>query len=221
MKYLVISDLHLGDGSYSDDFKYKNSEPIKYFDKKIIKWIEEQEVDVLILNGDIYENWQHSTKSIYRAHTNLINYFKEKLDNEEAIYIHGNHDYSLVGKTSHILTMNNKEKILIEHGYKNDKNMTNPLVRFGVWCLGLIEKIIPNIDQIKNPFKEKHSIDFEIEKNAYDYAKSKMNFKYVVLGHTHSLAEDGHYFNCGTCHHGRLEGVYIDTEMDFIKLIKG
>jgi len=214
MRYLVISDLHLGDGTKSDDFLYKTNKKIKDAETKLISWILKQNADVILLNGDIFEIWQHSMRKIRKEHIKLFTAI-EKVPYE---YIIGNHDYRLFGKMNYTFEMADGRKVIVTHGFQNDKKMTNPMARFGVWCLGWVEKIIPNIESFGN------FTDSAILKNTTKYAFTLFKtFDVVVLGHTHELfltTDKGKtYANCGTCQHGKTEGIIIDTKNNKIEKV--
>ena len=54
MKYLFVSDIHIGNGSKADDFG-KN-------DTKIMKWLLKvrviNDIDEVVFVGDVFERWQ-------------------------------------------------------------------------------------------------------------------------------------------------------------------
>jgi UDP-2,3-diacylglucosamine pyrophosphatase LpxH len=230
MRYLVISDIHLGDGTGSDDFKYETFKHASK-DESLLDFIDSLKPDTVILAGDIYELWQHKYKAIKKAHKLLCDTFDNKTNSPiKYIKLIGNHDYKLLGKSSYTIQINSGVNIYITHGFQNDKNMTNPFIRFGVWCLGLVEKIIPNIEVVENVFK-KSNVSNLIENNTYNYAVSLMNtYPVVICGHTHNQkiygTEKGLYYNCGTCQHDKFEGIFIDSEktfddgLDFIRMVK-
>jgi UDP-2,3-diacylglucosamine pyrophosphatase LpxH len=235
MKYLIISDLHLGDGTGSDDFVYEGNKKHSENDVKLANWIDSLRPDIVILAGDIYELWQHRLKRIKKAHSLLWNTFNNKLKlGYKFIRLVGNHDYQLLGKSTYTITTKSGKKILISHGFQNDKSMKNPFVRFGVWCLGLVEKIIPNIEVVERVFKNS-SVSKQIEENTMQYAYSKFNeYNIVVCGHTHDqtavhfdINGNNWYYNTGTCQHGKLEGILIDSDkdyddgVDFIRMVRG
>ena len=226
MRYLVISDLHCGSNkSHADDFADN--------DKNLIKWINAKiythQIDKIILNGDQTEEWQFRRKDILKGHKVLFDYFK-LMGVEELI---GNHNYKLGGKLTKKITCDNGKKVLISHGFQNDKAMTNPFTRFGVWLMGLIERIKPfkNIDNFADVlYKNKRS---PIDINTERYALDKLNkFDIVICGHTHkqkimfinqytyrTYAKKADkptpvkiYANCGTCQGGKFQGTILDTK---------
>ena len=88
--------------------------------------------------------------------------------------------------------------------------MTNPLVRSGVWCVGVVEKLIPNIENVFT----KSKLDSNIVKKTEELAiKLLKKYDRVILGHTHKQIKmfNGKYFNCGTCQNGRIEYIIVDN----------
>ena len=217
MKVLIISDLHLGDGSSADDFGDN--------DDSLLKWITSHNADVVYLNGDIYDSWQFKMKRIKKAHPKIIKEFK----NRKYKYIRGNHDYSVMGVLTRSLTTKNAMKVLISHGFQNDDRMKNPFLRVGVWFLGILERV-PFLSWIDNPesFATPRNKE-KIMKLTEDYARDQLHkYDIVICGHTHLKCDknvsDGltgslKYINTGTCQHGKREGAILDTETGSVRLI--
>ena len=110
MKYLILSDLHIGDGSSKDDF---------YYDKELISLLDdfiEKDV-VLILNGDFFELVETNRvkekglitfeelvrvlepeviDDIVSMHREVFNKIKQFAKKRRVIYIIGNHDYYIL-----------------------------------------------------------------------------------------------------------------------------
>ncbi|MCD6450446.1 MAG: metallophosphoesterase [Thermotogaceae bacterium] len=110
MKYLVLSDLHIGDGSSKDDFNY---------DKELINLLNDfmKKDVVLILNGDIFELVETNRvkekglipfeklvqvlepeviDDIVSIHKEVFEKIKEFSEKKKVIYIIGNHDYYIL-----------------------------------------------------------------------------------------------------------------------------
>ena len=92
MKILVVSDLHLGNGSKSDDFGY--GEALVEREQKFLDFIKTQNPDRVYLNGDTYELWQSRWKKVKKVHEKLISVFE---NDPKYIRIVGNHDFSIDG----------------------------------------------------------------------------------------------------------------------------
>lgn len=213
MKILFISDLHLGDGSKADDFGNN--------DEKILKWFNTILPDKIYIVGDAYEQQQFKMKNIIKAHPKLYKFFQLGIFDS----VKGNHDYKLSKKDT-IKLKYNDIKILVSHGHQADKGMSNPLVRGFVWFLGIIERL-PFMSWVDNPekfSKKPNRADYKTE----EYAEKKLKkYNIVICGHTHKKLIKNYstesklkiYANCGTCMHGKFEGILYDTEYDRIERI--
>jgi UDP-2,3-diacylglucosamine pyrophosphatase LpxH len=223
MRYLIISDLHLGSGDSADLFLTDDNalKTHREFDANLMKWIDSIPHDRLIVNGDAFELWQNSKSKIKKAHPILYSLLNT------GIILIGNHDYKIFGKSEYIITLDNGKTILVTHGFQNDPSMTSPLTRFGNWILGNIQRIIPgSFVWFENRFS---SVDKGLVEHAYKYAKEKLKtYDYVVFGHTHIHEKKSfdtgnlnniNYYNCGSCKFGKTQGVLIDTEKNLIHLI--
>jgi UDP-2,3-diacylglucosamine pyrophosphatase LpxH len=217
MKLLFISDLHIGDGSKSDDFA---DGKLDRNDWRLIEWIRDIKADKVYLVGDVWELWQFKSQAIRNAHFLLWKF----LHGKKFAHIRGNHDYGLMSPLTKTLKTKSGKRVLISHGFQNDRLMTNPFARFGIWLLGqTLEKIWPDIDNgVGYKCKQKKS---RTVRNTLEYA-NKMLKKYdiVILGHSHrQMIEKSPlgkiYTNCGTCQGGKTQGILLDTLTDNIKIV--
>ena len=131
------------------------------------------------------------------------------MNSKNTIFIRGNHDYTLFGKLSYTFVENDRV-VHVTHGFQNDKGMTNPFARLGVWLVGWVEKVFPNIENVFSTSK----LGDDIVKNTTAYATTLLKtgkYDQVVLGHTHNKGEFkcGAYLNCGTCQHGKFDYIII------------
>jgi len=217
MRSLIISDLHMGDGTGTDDFIAQ--------DDKVLNFIENINPDILYLNGDIFELWQCSMRKIRKFHYTFTNYVEGKYYKPvifpQIVKLKGNHDYSLLGQMKAEITTRSGKKVLITHGFQNDPLMTNPISRFFTWCLGRIERLIPNIDNVFSASKR-------INNKANEYAMQQLKkYDIVILGHTHKIECKQYlvlgrfvtYANSGTCTNGKIQGILLDTDTDEIKIV--
>lgn len=216
---LVISDLHLADGTGTDDFGDFGITSER--EDKLIAFINSYNPGKIIANGDIYELWQVKMKKIKIAHPKILNFLDT--DNRVKILV-GNHDYKRSGEMNFKFTTTNNKFGLITHGFEVDKCMKTSISRFFSWILGGIEKIIPGID---NFFARKKFWNQGLQKKVREFAIETFEKGYdiVVLSHCHvpKYEEiDGKiYANTGACQEGRLEGVLINTDTDEVSLITG
>lgn len=203
---LIISDLHLGDGTGSDDFTYSDFKKLRNAETSLIAWITDVNPTYLILNGDIEELWQHSILDVKRVHKALCKFFDERA----AIRLYGNHDFRSLGPDRMVLELTSGQRVLVAHGHQGDAAMSNPFLKAAVFLLGLVEKIIPGIEKLNGLLNKEAATSSVILENAAKFAaKMLASYEFVVLGHTHKLSSSAGYFNSGTCQWNLHQGVYI------------
>jgi UDP-2,3-diacylglucosamine pyrophosphatase LpxH len=213
----VISDLHLADGTGTDDFG-NFSETLER-ESKLITFINKHNPGTIIANGDIYEKWQVRMKKIKKAHPTMINFLKT---DERVKILVGNHDYRRRGKLNYKFTTKTNKVGLITHGFQVDTGLKTSISRFFSWILGVIEKFIPKIE---NFFAKKKFWNEGLQLKVKKYAVKKFEKGYdiVICAHCHvpkyEEIEGKIYANSGTCQQGRLEGVLIDTDTGKVRSI--
>ena len=183
-RIVIFSDLHMGNGSRSDDFQ-KNATLFKtsmkeYYLKNDFK---------LILNGDIEELHKFMVKNIVSKWNKIYAMFRDREDSSSLHKIRGNHDdyrWTVGQKTplksrsgSSIRLRYNGDEIFIFHGHqaslKTEKfeRMTHYVLRYLAAPMG-----------IHNVTISRHSTrKFLIENRAYDFARKKKIM--AIIGHTH------------------------------------
>ena len=152
---VFISDLHMGDGSRTDDF---------HRDKELLKFLEfvEREAEELVVVGDLFELWQAKLDKILFKHIDVVNKLLTLRKKLKVTYVIGNHDYipfaRLVKANVGIQIEYRDEEngIVAEHGNRYDvfNRYKNPLRSikwppgryFTVFLAGLERLINPNID---------------------------------------------------------------------------
>jgi len=133
---VFISDLHLGDGSRTDDF-HRDEEFLKF-----LEFIEGQAQELIIL-GDLLELWQADLDRVLFTHSKVINRLLSLRNKVKVTYVVGNHDYipfvrfidSGIGIS---LEYRDEESgIVAEHGHRYDafNRYRNPLKSIK-WPLG-------------------------------------------------------------------------------------
>jgi UDP-2,3-diacylglucosamine pyrophosphatase LpxH len=170
-----ISDLHMGDRSKREDFKY---------DKELISFIEyiKSECGELILVGDTFDMWQCKLRDIVKEHNDSI----EELVSINSLFIIGNHDSEL-NLLIPILKMEVADEVvdegtLIIHGHIFDK-FNNPKSKVGITITklaGALETISPDIDLIGKVWRNNKSYYKSLSKLAIE-----LNCKRAIFGHTH------------------------------------
>ena len=133
---IFISDLHLGDGSRTDDFNR---------DRELIEFLDyvESKASELIIVGDLFELWQSDLERVLFAHDKVIKRLLSLREKIKLTYVIGNHDYipfirfidSALG--IELEYRNTENSIVAEHGNKYDifNSYKNPL-RSIKWPLG-------------------------------------------------------------------------------------
>jgi len=141
---VVLSDLHLGDGSKADDFGPSNGRA----DVELIQFVEALSSDTtLIIAGDLLELWQAPLWAIKRAHGAALRTLMERAD----IYVIGNHDKAMIGTKLYGLRgvpywsgELGGERTLIEHGHIHDPVVANAprLARIFTRVVGYLERYV-------------------------------------------------------------------------------
>ncbi len=225
--YFVVSDLHMGNGTSSDDFK-TNKKKFKDFLKHV-----RGEKGQLILAGDIFELWQADLQTILKSNVEII----EILFDLRPIALAGNHDYYM--KTFADLNFLyypaytiDELGVRIEHGHEYDpnndpkRNMELGKVVASIggmaenWIhkdidedfmsfVGKAKRVAHEIwDSISTPWKdekeEKKSPDLTpYERAVEDLTKkedAEEKISHVIFGHTHrpEIKMEGRYINSGS-----------------------
>ncbi|MFC1703344.1 UDP-2,3-diacylglucosamine diphosphatase [Candidatus Omnitrophota bacterium] len=125
---IFISDLHLGDGSRTDDF---------HRDRQLLEFLEfvESQAKELIILGDFLELWQADLDRVVFRHSEVINKLLSLRKKIKFTYVIGNHDYipfvKFVGADSDITLeyRDDEQQIVAEHGHRYDifNRYKNPL----------------------------------------------------------------------------------------------
>ncbi len=125
---IFISDLHLGDGSRTDDFNR---------DKELLEFLEfvENKGSELTIVGDFFEVWQADLDRILFGHNEVVNKVLSLRSKIRVRYVVGNHDYIPFVKfidsdVGIFLEYHDTENgIIAEHGHRYDifNRYKNPL----------------------------------------------------------------------------------------------
>ena len=124
---IFISDLHLGDGSRTDDF---------HRDKEFLEFLEfaEAEAQELIIVGDLLELWQADLDRVLFKHSELIKRLLLLRNKIKLTYVVGNHDYIPFERFTDLavgicLEYRDEGGIVAEHGHRYDifNRYKNPL----------------------------------------------------------------------------------------------
>jgi len=223
----VVSDLHLGDGTATDNF-YENLTNFNNF----LEFVEKDN-GILVLAGDTFEMWQACLGDIIKTYGPLI----DKILSLDPILIIGNHDYHLLGfrdilkiplenyLTDEVLVKINGKEIKIVHGHEFDifnapgKSqfigqifsliMSNleiqyPESEIESWTQRNVEPIVRNImiqgmKIYQYLFGRSQSQVNGYLKESLDYYRSNNLNTFVIAGHSHRPGwYKDWYVNCGT-----------------------
>ena len=189
-KYVIFSDVHLGNGGYQDDFK-QNSDLFKQI---LTKHYLPRNYK-LILNGDIEELYKFRMNQITNAWGDVFEIFDEFRRQNRLIKIFGNHDYELHRKFYHEHSLNLEEGVRLEykgnnifiyHGHQSS-NFLEDYNRFS----SMFGRFILNPVGYKNTtLNMNDNSKFKTERIAYNFAAYKKIIS--ILGHTHRPLFESH-----------------------------
>lgn len=182
-KIVIFSDLHMGDGSRKDDFLH-NAQLFSY----VLENQYLQKEYTLILNGDIEELQRFSYDSIFGQWKNVYALFDGFAACGKLFKIIGNHDYTLILKTSkaspyqhlHALVLTYKNQpIFIFHGHQASLYYTRHNALIGFFLRYIANPLgIQNYSVAYDSRKQ-----YKIEKRVYEYASGRKLA--ALIGHTH------------------------------------
>lgn len=195
-KYLIISDIHLGD---------KDCKP-----EILLKVLKKNKAKNIIIAGDLFDH--HNLHRLKKDHWKVLSKLRKLSKHTNIIYLIGNHCFLkadfmsiLLGfhcADEHQIELSNK-KILVIHGDVFDIYFTKykHLSNFIIGCYYFIRKYTPFADDFfrffkarTNDFVEKSS---DIKKNALKYIDMN-GYDQIICGHTHLPENDGRYINTGS-----------------------
>ncbi len=182
-RFVVFSDLHLGNGSKKDDFKTNaglfTTTLQGYYFKNNYK---------LILNGDIEELQRHSYLKIRKTWPGIFDIFQQFNQREALFKTIGNHDMTFLLPDAPISDFPLHESLILEtpfgeifvfHGHQASANYH----RINKW-IGYSLKYLANPLGIKN-YSVSHNSrkQFKLERRVYHY--SSFRKRVSIIGHTH------------------------------------
>jgi len=182
-KFVILSDLHMGDGGRLDDFVH-NSEFLSY----VLENHYEPKQFHLVLNGDIEELHRFPLKKVLCRYKEFYKVLEKFQRRNTLTRLFGNHDYQLHKKKHFLFKTPIKEAfkikwkgddILIFHGHQAGR-----FTEFMNTAITVLLRTFGNSLGIKNytvAFDSKKKYDYE--KRVYDFAKTHKIL--AVIGHTH------------------------------------
>jgi len=217
-KYLIISDIHLGDKNCKVDI--------------LLKVLKKHKAKTIIIAGDLFDH--HNLNRLCKSHWKVLSKLRKLSKKCKIIYLIGNHCFLkaefmsiLLGfdcKNEHIIELKN-EKILIVHGdifdiyFTRFKWITNIIVKLYYFVrqhTQFADDFFKLLKHKTNNFIEKSG---DMKKNALKYIDFN-GYDKVICGHSHIAEINDKYINSGSFCEERASFVIIDNKnnIDLIKL---
>jgi len=182
-RWVIFSDLHLGNGGPKDDFKRNAPLFLRILDSYYLK-----KGFGLILNGDIEELQRFSLKKIVSRWKEVFALFRRFQAGPGLIKIAGNHDVELLSKEGVEADLPIQEAVRLEYGrdsllvfHGHQARRFSPLLAtLGHWVIRFLASPlgISNYATAANSRKK-----YRIEKRIYRFANERRMA--AVIGHTH------------------------------------
>ena len=179
-KYLIISDLHLGNGTASDDFRRNGELTLRVLEEYRNKGF------FLILNGDIEEILRFELKDIQERWHRFYQLLADFRTGPGLIKIVGNHDIDLLDFPDNpwpvqesLRLVHGDDTIFVFHGHQMSRRLRrpNPFITF-------ILRYIATPLRIKNYSVSADSArKFKLEQIIFRFSASQRILS--VIGHTH------------------------------------
>ena len=194
-KYVIISDLHLGDGDVSDDFVANETTLLK-----ALQYYREHGYHLILL-GDIEEFWQFDIDSIVRRYNDSVYEEIRAFGDDKVHRVFGNHDSEwgrLVDPTrnarlkvnfaAEALKMRDAQgavRILLVHGHQGSRNSDKSswISRFFVRLFKKLKPYARKTRIYRHKSATKSQIPRSYERTLYHWAKK--NKVILICGHTH------------------------------------
>jgi UDP-2,3-diacylglucosamine pyrophosphatase LpxH len=194
-RYVLMSDLHLGDGGDADDIR-DNVETLTtaldYYNK---------ENYFLILLGDIEEFWQFDLEAIVNQYANTVYKKMKDFGTNRISRVYGNHDYEWkafddpitsdfegvagVPEALKLKDENDVPRILLLHGHQGslESDKKSWYSRFWVRMFAKVENQAKWLGLYRHPSATKSQIAKDYERIFYAWAKK--NKVIIICGHSH------------------------------------
>ena len=188
-KYVIFSDLHLGDGGKADNFSHNEETMIC-----ALKYYKDNGYSVILL-GDIEEFWQFDFAMIRDRYDKSIYELLRSFPANTVHRVFGNHDMEWAGFPDPIETTENRlhgapeavkigKDIFLVHGHQGDKlaDKNAWVSRYWVRVSKIIEPLLRKFGY-ENYSATKSQLSKDREKVYYSWAKDKKII--LICGHTH------------------------------------
>jgi UDP-2,3-diacylglucosamine pyrophosphatase LpxH len=207
-KYLIISDIHLGDKDCKAEM--------------LLKVLKENKAKTIIIAGDLFDH--HNLHRLNKTHWKVLSKLRKLSKKCKIIYLIGNHCFLkaefmsiLLGfncKDEHIIELKD-ENILVVHGDIFDIYFTKYkwITNFIINLYYLFRHYTPFAENFFRLFKH-HTNDFvekssDIKQNALKYININ-GYSKIICGHTNLPEDDGKYINTGSFCEKECAYVVID-----------
>lgn len=194
-RYVLFSDLHLGDGGRADDFFHNREALVQALDHY-------RRLDYrLILLGDTEELWQFDLPKIVQTYGDSVYSMIRQFGDERVIRVFGNHDLEWSGWVDPIrntippnvfapeaLRLYDGEgvnRFLLVHGHQGSLESDAYIwfSRFFVRLYTFLEPVLRRLGIVRNPSTAKSQIAKDYERMLYIWAKR--NRVILICGHSH------------------------------------
>ena len=194
-KYVIVSDLHLGDGDVSDDFVDNEATFLK-----ALQFYRENGYHLILL-GDIEEFWLFDIDSIVKRYNNSIYEEIRAFGDGRVHRVFGNHDSEWgrlkdptrntplkVNFASEALKMRSSRgdvRIMLIHGHQGSRNSDKSswISRFFVRLFKKLKPVAKKTRILRHKSATKSQIPRSYEKTLYSWAKDHKVI--LICGHTH------------------------------------
>jgi len=190
-KYVIISDMHMGNGEKADDFRKNKDAVVRTFNYY------KDEGYSLILLGDVEELWQFTADEVADTYNDSVYEAIRAFGDDKVYRVFGNHDLDwktkdpIRSKSSlaydvyegiKLKDTNGVPKILLIHGHQGtkDSDKNSFFSRAAVMIYRYLEPFV-KID--KTPEAPRSTILKSFEKDRFKWARKKNII--LICGHTH------------------------------------
>jgi UDP-2,3-diacylglucosamine pyrophosphatase LpxH len=209
-KYLIVSDIHLGDKDCKAEM--------------LLKVLKENKAKTIIIAGDLFDH--HNLHRLNKTHWKVLSKLRKLSKKCKIIYLIGNHCFLKAEFMSILLGFNCKDehiielkdtKVLVVHGDIFDIYFTKYkwITNFIINLYYLFRHYTPFAENFFRLFKH-HTNDFiekssDIKQNALKYIEIN-NYDNIICGHTHLPEHSDKYINTGSFCEKECGYVVIDKK---------
>jgi len=190
-KFVIISDMHMGNGEKADDFKNNEDAVVRAFNHYKDKGYS------LILLGDVEELWQFTAEEVADRYNDSVYEAIRAFGDDRVYRVFGNHDFdwktkdpirtkpSLVYPVYEGIKLKDKKgipKILLIHGHQGTKDSDENSFSSRAFVM-LYRYIEPHVKVDEAIAAPRSVITQKFEKERFNWAKK--NNVILICGHTH------------------------------------